>query len=69
MYASNELSSSAEELDAQANDMNSMMSFYSTTQSSNSAEEQVEVSKPIVKKQVKPTAAHDELDLRSFERF
>lgn len=76
--ASNELSSSAEELDAQANDMNSMMAFYTTSESINADLEDEEenkdkdvqeVVKPKVKKVKKAVATSQELDLRSFERF
>ena len=71
---SNELSSSSEQLDAQANDMNNMMRHYTTTDNiaeafkvSNQNVESI-TSMPSLKEQEESTENHD-LDLRHFERF
>jgi methyl-accepting chemotaxis protein len=69
--ASNELSSSAEELDAQAGELNKMMSHYVTSESSNIHSEQdqeinlVDIDRPKKKSFLEP----ENLNLREFERF
>ena len=72
--ASNELSSAAEELDAQANDMNNMMAYYTTTKGSSlTTAQEYQSTTNTNPKQVtnieQTNVEHAELDLRSFERF
>jgi methyl-accepting chemotaxis protein len=77
--ASVELSSSAEQLDAQANDMNSMMEYYTTSSCAQEDEEREEQPKEQPKKAKttqapkappkKQKEAYGDLNLRDFERF
>ena len=79
--ASNELSSSAEELDAQAGDMNKMMAHYTTSSSNiDSHDDEIDLSQiqnetsyadkqASFKNKSKEISNNDELDLREFERF
>jgi methyl-accepting chemotaxis protein len=69
--ASNELSSAAEQLDAQANDMSNMMSYYVTTKTSNKTTNTIEELNTHTPNTdtAQVEVEHEELDLRSFERF
>lgn len=74
--ASTELSSSAEELDAQANELSKMMSRYTTSYSNNMDDEFEEINLSQIDKVVKRNIENEtdveeesKLDLRDFERF